>query len=308
VRYLSTLLVFLICAIGCQGPISDWPSSKGGDDQNTGSIPVTSPNGGVGGGAIVPGAVGGAAGSAGGTTVPPPMTGTPGGSSAPLGGTTGSGTGTGAVDAGAGTPSTTGGTSGGTLAGTGGLGGLIGGGAAGGSPDAGAPMGSDAGVPSDAGASDGGAPDGGAPDGGAHDGGCTQASTPDASMCPGYGCRTTLQQLRTDMKQGACSSEQAAAVVCDGRVGNVALQCTQENVFALNIPRAVNGCLKRDAQIGMLSNACIDCFVDEALCTLTRCFAACTVSEGSDCRTCRQQQCSAMFASCSGLPAPSFGP
>jgi hypothetical protein len=291
----------LVCAIGCQGPISDWPHSKGGDEDGIGA---PSPIGSLGGNgsAVTPGSGAGAGGVVGGTMGPPPMSSTPGGTSA---GTS--------ADAGLSTPGLIGGA---TTGGSGALIGGTGGGAPNGMGDAGAPA--DAAVALDGGTSDAaldggvdgaadGAVDAGAPDA-AHDGGCAQASAPDASMCPGYGCRTTLQQLRTSMKQGACSSEQAAALVCDGRVGNVALQCTQDNVFALNISRAVSGCLKRDPQIGMLSNACVDCFVEEALCTLARCFAACTVDEGSDCKTCRQQQCSAMFASCSGLPAPSFGP
>lgn len=307
-RYLSTLLLLLICAIGCQGPISDWPHSGSGDE-GTGSAPIAQPGqgGGANGGPVVPGvgaggagATGGAGGAVGGgnmTPVPP----------ASVAGGGAAGTGTGSMDAGVSTPGQIGGAATGGLGGftAGSLGGLAGG--TGGGSGAPPPMGS-----SDAAAaSDGGVPEAGvdgAVDAGAHDGGCAQPSAPDASMCPGYGCRTTLQQLRTSMKQGACSSEQAAAVVCDGRVGNVALQCTQDNLFALNISRAVNGCLKRDPQIGMLANDCVDCFVEEALCTLTRCFAACAVNDGNDCTNCRQQQCSAMFADCSGLPAPSFGP
>jgi hypothetical protein len=168
---------------------------------------------------------------------------------------------------------------------------------AGAAGDAGAPV--DAGVPADAGVLDAAPPDA------ASDAGCAQASTSDAGMCPGYGCRTSAQQLRMAMdSQGACTSAEALAVACDGRVTNAALQCTQESAFSLNIGRSVNACLKRDPQLALLDNDCLECFVDEALCTLSRCFAACTVSDGAACQTCKHQQCSANLALCTGLPAP----
>ncbi len=225
------------------------------------------------------------------------------------------------------TPATTGGTSaggatggaspGGLLAGTG-MGGGVGG-LSGGNADAGASAGTpgDAGFSGDAAvpAMDGGValPDGGLPDAAidsgiapdAGDAGCAQLSA-DAGLCPSFGCRTR-EQLRTAVgAQGACSSEQAIALACDGRVGKAALECTQESVFSISLERSVTVCLKRDAAIAQLSNDCLGCYVDEALCTLSRCFAACTLTEGSDCKACRQQQCGAPFARCSGLPSPTF--
>jgi hypothetical protein len=194
------------------------------------------------------------------------------------------------------------------------------GGLAGGSADAGAgtPTGGldsgaisagDAGTQSPGTALDGGVPDaaidsGLVPDAG--DAGCPQPLPPDASVCPNYGCRSTREQLRAAMNpQGACSSEQAVALACDGRVGKAALQCTEESVFTLNLERAVTTCLKRDAAIAQLSSGCLECFVDEALCTLSRCFALCALaSENDECRSCRRQQCGTTLSQCTGLPAP----
>lgn len=156
-------------------------------------------------------------------------------------------------------------------------------------------------------------PDGGVPDAAvdaaapdAGEAGCLAAASSDAGLCPSFGCRTR-EQLRASVgMQGACTSEQAIALGCDGRVGKAALECTQESVFSISLERSVTTCLKRDAAIAQLSSGCLDCYVDEALCTLSRCFAACTLTEGSDCKACRQQQCAAAFARCSGLPAPTF--
>jgi hypothetical protein len=285
VRYVGTLLILLGCAVGCQGPISDWPHSKSDDDGPQTSAPVSSPPGG-----------GGATGGFGGSV---PVVVADAGVSVPGGQTSAGGTT-------AGTSTIGGGLAGGLLAGTAG-----GAAAPGGSADAGVGSGgtaSDAGSSADA-SLDGGMPttpatDAQVPDA-SSDAGCAQPSAPDASVCPGYGCRTTLQQLRSAMDQeGACTSPQALAVACDGRISNAALQCTQESAFSINITRAVTSCLKREPQLAMVGSDCLDCYVDEALCTLSRCFAACTVGDGSSCRACKKQYCSAPLEVCTGLPAP----
>jgi hypothetical protein len=304
VRYLSTLLILLVCAVGCQGPISDWPHSKGGDDGD-----FSSPTQGPGAGATPP--------NTGLNPSNPVVTPVPGGTAGASAGTT-----AGTVGGGGTTAGTSGGLLGGLISADAGAGGFLGGiisidagsvtsppmaGTGGGaSPfqDAGIGTSLDASAPVDAGVPDAALPDAALPDA-AIDGGCAQVSTSDAGMCPGYGCRTSVQQLRTAIdSEGACTSAQALAVACDGRVTNAALQCTQESAFSLNIGRSVNTCLKRDPQLAMLGNDCLECFVDEALCTLSRCFAACTVSNGATCQTCKHQQCSANLALCTGLPAP----
>lgn len=291
-RYLRTLLFLFACAVGCQGPISDWPHSKGDDNQ--------APSAGAGG------SIAGANPSP--STNPPVVTGTggttsgatntPGGIAAGMGGTTGAPPattlgGNGSADAGASIPS---GSNGGVTTPPA---------DSGSANDAGVSF--DAGAPTDGGPSDSGQPDGGQPDAAppANDAGCVAPSSADGGLCPGYGCRTSIQQLRTSMDgEGACSSERALSLACDGRVSNAALQCTQDSAFSLNIGRAVSSCLKRDPQLAMLGDDCLECFVDESLCTLARCFAACTANGSSACQTCKHQQCSANLALCTGLPAP----
>ena len=168
--------------------------------------------------------------------------------------------------------------------------------------DAGVPPTGDAGVVPPLGtAGDGGA----APDA-SGDAGCPRLLAPDAGICAAYGCALSLDQLRASTNSaGACTSPGALAAACDGSASSAALRCTEASVFSADIGEATAACVKRDAQLSALGATCLDCFVDEALCTLSRCFASCALaSENEACRACRHQQCAGVLSQCTGLPAP----
>jgi hypothetical protein len=173
----------------------------------------------------------------------------------------------------------------------------------------------------DAGASSGGtgggaqpppdaAPDAGAVDAGQPDasgeGGCPRLLAPDAGVCSAYGCSLSLDQLRsTANSAGACTSPAALAAACDGSASSAALRCTEASVFSVDLSETASACVQRDPQLSPLGATCLGCFVDEALCTLSRCFALCALaSENDECRTCRRQQCGSALTQCTGLPAP----
>lgn len=182
-------------------------------------------------------------------------------------------------------------------------GGAGGGGTAGGM-DGGAPMPSgDAGIspPTSMGGDAGAAP---VPDAG--DAGCPRLLAPDSGICASYGCRLSRDQLRASANTaGACTSPAAVAAACDGSASSAALRCTEASVFSTDLSAAASACVKREPQLSALAAPCLDCFVDEALCTLSRCFALCALaSENDACRACRHKECGSAFGLCSGLPAP----
>ncbi len=182
-----------------------------------------------------------------------------------------------------------------------------GGGGAPGAMDAGAPVTSgDAGfMPPLGTADDAGAGDGGAPDANG-DAGCPRLRAPDSGICSAYGCGLSLDQLRASANSaGACTSPAALAAACDGSASSAALRCTEASVFSPDLGEAASACVKRDAQLSALGATCLDCFVDEALCTLSRCFSLCALaSENDACRDCRHKQCGGALSQCTGLPAP----
>jgi hypothetical protein len=155
-------------------------------------------------------------------------------------------------------------------------------------------------VPPDAGPLDAGRPDT------SGEAGCPRLLAPDAGICSAYGCGLSLDQLRsTASPAGACTSPAALAAACDGSASSAALRCTEASVFAADLSEAASTCVLRDPQASALGATCLGCFVDEALCTLSRCFALCALaSENDECRSCRRQQCGTTLSQCTGLPAP----
>jgi hypothetical protein len=280
----------VVAAYGCNGPISDWPPKAGSGD-GTGT-PVT----GMAGGGATPGGVRDAS-----VSVPPALGGSvAGGSPGGVGATPGGGVTGGAI----------GGQPPGGLPGSGG-------GTAGGVADAGTGTSMDAGVsepPADAGASDAGdasllEPDAG-DSGWPSDAACSfvpidAAVVPgaDAEVCAAYGCGvtlTTLGQLVTP--GGACGSTQALSVACTGELARAAMICTQENALGLGLGRQVTTCLRRASHFSQVPSDCLQCYADESLCTLSRCFVACIDGSDPACEQCRAQSCGEPFRKCSGLP------
>lgn len=151
----------------------------------------------------------------------------------------------------------------------------------------------------DAGAGDGAVPDAG-------EAGCPRLLAPDSGICSAYGCALSLDQLRASANPaGACTSAPALSAACDGSASSAALRCTEASVFSADLSAAASACVTRDAHLSALSSACRDCFVAEALCTLSRCFASCALASETDtCRACRRQQCAGALHPCTGLPAP----
>jgi hypothetical protein len=153
-------------------------------------------------------------------------------------------------------------------------------------------------VPPDAGALGAGQPDA------SGEAGCPRLLAPDAGICAAYGCSLALDQLRSAANPaGACTSPAALAAACDGSASSAALRCTEASVFAADLSEAASTCVRDDPQVSALGATCLGCFVGEALCTLSRCFALCALaSENDECRSCRRQQCGAMLSQCTGLP------
>jgi hypothetical protein len=56
----------------------------------------------------------------------------------------------------------------------------------------------------------------------------------------------------------------------------------------------------------MLSDSCVDCYVEDVACARDKCFGQCGLTPGSaDCAQCRADQgCASAFYGCSGLPLP----
>lgn len=166
---------------------------------------------------------------------------------------------------------------------------------------------SDAQVPFDPDAGDADAGEGGSDEGDvdAGDGGCLSTSDQrDAGGCYGQLCNTSLSQLRNSTNSGACNDPDALALACDGQISRAAAECAQSNTSSLWFDNAVRSCLRSSPTLRNVPRACLDCYSEELLCTLSRCLVACVSDLHEECRSCRNQHCAASFQACSGIATP----
>lgn len=173
-----------------------------------------------------------------------------------------------------------------------------------------APM-SDAGSPTlDAGTAPpptagGDATDGGV-DGGEPGASCTPSSDSRSSGgCYGAYCDRNERSLAgASEPEGACGGERDLALSCDGEIARSVLACAQRQVLSLGMGRSVLSCAQRVEALREVSDGCLDCYVDEVVCSLRSCLVACFEADSRECATCRAESCGAEFAACSGLPLP----
>jgi hypothetical protein len=163
----------------------------------------------------------------------------------------------------------------------------------------------DGGVPRDGGNGfDGGAPhDAGRPTGSS----CTNDSDGrDAGACFGIYCTASADQLASNLSSaGACLASADLALVCDGELARVVDDCAQDNALALGFGSSVRSCARAADSLDKASPGCIDCYVDERLCSVENCLTVCLAGRAMACTECRATRCGAAFAACSGLPRPS---
>lgn len=163
----------------------------------------------------------------------------------------------------------------------------------------------DGGVPRDGSVGvDGGVPhDAGRPTGGS----CTNDSDGrDAGACFGIFCTTSVDQLSSHLSdEGACLANADLALVCDGELPRVVDACAQDNALSLGFGSSVRSCARAADSLEKASPGCIDCYVDERLCSVENCLTPCLAGRAMACTECRATRCGAAFATCSGLPRPS---
>lgn len=167
----------------------------------------------------------------------------------------------------------------------------------------------DGGVVGDAGPSE---RDGGWGEGGLRDAGplvppvCTIDSSPRTQdACGGWYCDLMASDmLQRSSARGACIDEHERALACSGDIGRVVAGCAQDDALMLGLGYSVSRCAQRSDALAGVAAECIDCYVEEVICSTRNCFASCLTGSASECSSCRLERCAAAFSTCSGLPAP----
>jgi hypothetical protein len=150
--------------------------------------------------------------------------------------------------------------------------------------------------------------DGGVPDAEIGAGGpqCTPSSDGrSAGACFGSYCRMTPDALVSGVEaEAACSGAEELSLACDGELSRVVAQCAQREALSIGMGRAIMSCARRASTLARAAEPCLDCYVDEIVCSIRSCLAACLDGSSLACAECRASKCGAAFVACSGLPAP----
>lgn len=162
--------------------------------------------------------------------------------------------------------------------------------------------------PSDGEAGDGGAgdaqvaPDAQPPEGST----CTMISDGRAAGgCYGRYCGTPHDTFISMAEAGgACASDDERELACDGEIARVVAACAQREVLSLGLARATASCAQRADSLTSVGRACLDCYVDEIVCSMRECLVSCLDGSSATCSECRADRCGEAFLDCSGLPKP----
>jgi len=143
---------------------------------------------------------------------------------------------------------------------------------------------------------------------------CSSYGKASGTMCAGYFCGVTQEQIAAEMPKDNICGENAVAGACDNKLPMALGKCAREvksaieNLGATNdaLRPKVRDCVFKDAEIKMKTPLpCMDCFLDAALCAGDNCLVECLAGDSKGCDTCRaKNKCDATVFTCAGLISP----
>lgn len=142
------------------------------------------------------------------------------------------------------------------------------------------------------------------PDAGARDAGTTPDGSLPPDACDGPFAGLSARELEARaVPYSACNKPQALSMACNGQLAQATSRCAQASALMFPFQTGVASCLREDPALRDVPRACLDCYASDVLCALAECLVPCFDGTADSCKQCRQQHCSATFATCSGLPA-----
>jgi hypothetical protein len=135
---------------------------------------------------------------------------------------------------------------------------------------------------------------------------CTPMSDGRAQgACFGSYCRMSPGALSESVQEGAaCSGADELERACDGTIARAVAECAQREALSIGMGRAILGCARRTKGLTEVAEGCLSCYVEEVVCSVRSCLAACLDGASEECGACRAERCGDRFLACSGLPAP----
>lgn len=127
-----------------------------------------------------------------------------------------------------------------------------------------------------------------------------------ADGCYGFYCGTNSNSLKAALSEDAvCNSDAEVWLVCDGLGAREASRCARLHAQDSEPREGTRECMRENAELEPLSDACLECYLDSAACARQYCIAECLAGDSEGCDTCREDNgCTPDFYACSGLPNP----
>lgn len=145
---------------------------------------------------------------------------------------------------------------------------------------------------------------------------CSSYELAGEGRCGGFYCGVSLEVLAAASDPGATcyplDGFDGVASLCDNRLLTLVGRCGRRELAndpiasesALRI--AVRRCMYEDPDVRQrFSEPCVDCYVQESLCSGQNCPVECLLGDSAECEVCRARAgCEAALFACSGLPNP----
>lgn len=141
---------------------------------------------------------------------------------------------------------------------------------------------------------------------------CSSYGKASGTMCAGYFCGVTLEQIEAEMPKDNICGENAVQGACDNKLPTELAKCARSvksaNALASNdeLRPKVRDCVFMNAELKEKTPLpCMDCFLDAAICAGDKCLIDCLAGDSKGCDSCRaKNKCDAMVFSCAGLISP----
>jgi hypothetical protein len=141
---------------------------------------------------------------------------------------------------------------------------------------------------------------------------CTSYTKVSGTMCGGYFCGVTQEQIAAEMPADTLCGENAIQGACDNKLPTAVAKCAREvksaNALASNAQNRpkVQDCVFKDADLKENTPLpCMSCFLDAAECAGDNCLVECLAGDSKNCDACRaKNKCDLKVFTCAKLISP----
>lgn len=144
-------------------------------------------------------------------------------------------------------------------------------------------------------------------EGTADDAQCNETSdTRDEDGCYSFYCGTNSNSIKAGATSNAtCGTDAEVYYACEGASSRRAGECARINALRPDPHAATRDCFREDTKLDVITDSCLECYLDSADCARENCASVCLGGHSDDCDKCRQDSgCTPGFYECAGLPDP----